>query len=294
MTRLEANAAATVRDAIDRAARQLAAAGIEEPRRDARLLLADALGVGQGALLTADDRPIDARAAARFAAHVARRAAREPVSRILGVREFWSLPFRLTPATLDPRPDSETLIEAALAAVPDRAAPLRLLDLGTGSGCLLLALLSELPQATGLGVDNDSAALAVAAENARALGFAARAEFRRGDWGHGLAERFDLVVANPPYIAEGDIAGLAPEVALHEPRGALAGGVDGLDAYRLLAPQLAGLLRDGGSAVLEFGRGQSHDVEGLLTAESLEIRGFRGDLGGTVRCVVAACGSAKK
>ncbi len=293
MTRLEADAA-TVREAIDLAARRLAAAGVEEPRRDARLLLADALAIGQGTLLTADDRPVDAGAAARFAAHVARRAAREPVSRILGVREFWSLPFRLTKATLDPRPDSETLVEAALATLSDRAAPLRLLDLGTGSGCLLLALLAELPQATGLGIDNDPAALAAALENARALGLAVRAEFRIGDWGRGLAERFDLVVANPPYIVEGDIAGLAPEVALHEPRGALSGGVDGLDAYRLLAPQLAGLLRGAGSAVLEFGRGQERDVETLLTAEGLEIRGFHRDLGGNLRCVVAACGSAKK
>lgn len=294
MTRLELEATATVRETIDLAARRLAAAGVEEPRRDARLLLADALGVSQGALLTADDRTVGAGAAARFAAHLARREAREPVSRILGLREFWSLPFRLTPATLDPRPDSETLVEAALAMLPDRAAPLRLLDLGTGSGCLLLALLAELPRATGLGVDNDQAALAAAMENARALGLAGRAEFRLGDWGRGLAERFDLVVANPPYIAEGDIAGLAPEVALHEPRGALAGGDDGLDAYRLLAPQLAALLRVGGSAVLEFGRGQDRDVAALLTVEGLEIRAFHRDLGGSLRCVVAACGSAKK
>jgi release factor glutamine methyltransferase len=284
----------TVRGAIAAAADRLAAAGIEEPRRDARLLLAAALGVGQGALLAGDDRQVDVEAAARFAAHVARRAAREPVSRILGVREFWSLPFRLTPATLDPRPDSEALIEAALETVPDRDAPLRLLDLGTGSGCLLLALLSELPNATGIGIDRDPAALVAAAENAAALGLASRAAFRRGDWGRGLAERFDLVVANPPYIAEEEVARLAPEVALYEPRGALAGGVDGLDAYRLLAPQLGGLLCDGGRAVLEFGHGQHDAVAGLIGAGGLEIRGFRYDLGGTVRCVVAACGSAKK
>lgn len=294
MTRTDLTATATVRDTIEVAARRLAAAGIEEPRRDARLLLAAALGVAQGTLLARDDGPVDAEAAARFAAHVARRAAREPVSRILGVREFWSLSFRITPATLDPRPDSETLIEAALEAISDRAAPLRLLDLGTGSGCLLLALLAELPNATGLGIDRDPAAVAVAAENARVLGLASRAGFRPGDWGRGLTERFDLVVANPPYIAEGDVARLAPEVALHEPLGALAGGVDGLEAYRLLAPQLGDLLTADGCAVLEFGRGQDAAVVDLLGVEGLEIRGLRHDLSDIVRCVVAARGSAKK
>ncbi len=285
---------ATVGRLLDAASSRLAAAGVAEPRRDARLLLAAALESSAATLLARDDLVVDAGVAARFDGHVARRAEREPVSRILARREFWSLPFRLTPAMLDPRPDSEALIEAALALVPDRAAPLRLLDLGTGSGCLLLALLSELPRATGLGIDRDPDAVAGAAANARALDLASRAAFRPGDWGAGLAERFDLVVANPPYIPDGEIATLAPEVARYEPRGALAGGADGLDAYRVLAGQLGDLLAAEGHAVLELGRGQDAAVAALLRAAGLEIRGFRHDLGGVVRCVVAARRGAKK
>jgi release factor glutamine methyltransferase len=285
---------APVRILLEEASRRLAAAGVAAPRRDARLLLAAAMGIETGALFMQDDRPIAAAAADRFAAYLARRVAREPVSRILGHREFWSLAFQVTSATLDPRPDSEALIEAALELISDRDAALRLLDLGTGSGCLLLALLSELPNATGLGVDRDPAAVAAAVANAAALGLGRRAAFQVGDWGRGLGARFDMVVANPPYIPAGDIAGLAPEVACYEPRGALAGGADGLDAYRALAVQLDGLLTDGGSAVLEFGHGQDPQVAALLCAAGLEIRGFRRDLGGLVRCVVAARRGAKK
>lgn len=298
MTRPSATPAAaglaTVRRLLDDAASRLAAAGVAEPRRDARLLLGAAMESSAAALLSRDDLVVDAAAAARFGGYVARRADREPVSRILARREFWSLPFRLTPALLDPRPDSESLIEAALALAPDRTAPLRLLDLGTGSGCLLLALLSELPQATGLGIDRDLDAVAGAAANARALGLEPRAAFRPGDWGAGLAERFDLVVANPPYIPDGEIGTLAPEVARYEPRGALAGGPDGLDAYRVLAGQLDGLLHANGHAVLEFGRGQDAAVAALLRAAGLEIQGFGRDLSNVVRCVVAARRGAKK
>lgn len=283
----------TVRELLDTAAARLAAAGVDDPRRDARLLLAAAMDTDAAALLAHVGRVIDGDAADRFGRSIARRAAREPVSRILGRREFWSLGFRVTPATLDPRPDSETLIEAALEGIADRAAPLTLLDLGTGSGCLLLALLSELPRAIGIGVDRDPAAVAAAAVNADALGFADRATFQVGDWAAGLARRFDLVVSNPPYVPEGEIDRLAPEVARFEPRTALAGGADGLDAYRALAPQMAALLRDGGRAVLELGAGQHAAVAAILVAAGLEINGFRSDLGGVLRCVVATRANAK-
>jgi release factor glutamine methyltransferase len=284
----------TIRQLLDDAASRLAAAGVQEPRRDARLLLAAATNSEGAALLARDDRPVEPEAVARFAGHVARRERREPVSRILGSREFWSLPFILTPALLDPRPDSEALIEAALDQVADRTRPLRLLDLGTGSGCLLIALLWELPNATGLGVDREPDAVAGATANAEALGLGARARFRPGDWGEGLAERFDLIVANPPYIPDGEIAALAPEVAQYEPRGALAGGPDGLDAYRALAGQLAGLLAADGRAVIEFGQGQDAAVAALLRAAGLEVLGFRHDLSGVVRCVVAGPLGTKK
>ncbi len=284
----------TVQALIERVCARFAGAGVDSPRRDARLLLAAAMRVDSAAVLAGADGLVGDAAARRFESFVERRAGREPVSRILGTREFWSLPFRLAPATLDPRPDSETLIEAALAEIADRAAPLRLLDLGTGTGCLLLALLSELPNATGVGVDRDPAALAIAAANAEALGLAGRAAFQTGDWTAGIAARFNLVVANPPYIPDHEIAALAPEVACFEPRGALAGGVDGLDAYRALAPDLARLLTSDGRLVLEFGAGQQPAVSAMLQVAGLATLGVRRDLNGIVRCLVAGCGGAKK
>lgn len=286
-------APATIRGLLGAAADRLAAAGVTAPRRDARLLLAAVLNASEGALLADDERPIAPEEARRFAALLDRRAAREPVSRILGRRAFWSLDLEVTPATLDPRPDSETLVEAALSEVEDHGAPLRLLDLGTGSGCLLLALLSELPRASGLGIDAAPEAVAAAQGNARRAGLSARAEFRVGDWCAGISERFDVIVANPPYIPAGEIAGLGPEVARYEPRAALTGGIDGLDAYRALAPQLGPRMAPGGVAVLELGQGQSDAVGRILQRSGLEIRAFRRDLSNTVRCVVAACGSAK-
>lgn len=290
----EASSQPISRTLLEQAVAELAAAGVPEPRRDARLLLAAALGTDAAGLLARDDRPVEPEAVARFAAAVARRAAREPVSRILGMREFWSLRLIVTPATLDPRPDSETLVEAALDAVPDRAAPLRILDLGAGTGCLLLALLSELPQATGIGIDRDPDAVSAAAANAASLDLANRASFQVGDWAAGLAGPFDLIVSNPPYIPDVEIAGLAPEVARYEPRAALSGGADGLVAYRELAPQIARLLAPRGHAVLEFGARQDRAVGEILSAAGLEICGFRRDLSGILRCVVATRSDPKK
>jgi release factor glutamine methyltransferase len=278
---------ATVRRAI---AARLAAAGIEQPALDARILVGHALDLSRDQMLTGSDRPVTAKAGARLEAMVARRLAREPVSRILGQREFWSLRFDLAPETLDPRPDSETVVEAALAATGADA--LAVLDLGTGSGCLLLALLSERPGATGLGIDASPGAIAAAMANAARLGLAPRARFERHDWRSGLdgrltPPRFDVILANPPYIPDGEVARLEPEVSRFDPLAALAGGPDGLDAYRQLAPQLADLLTANGVAVFEVGAGQAAAVAGLFTAAGLEIIGIRADLGGIDRCVVA-------
>jgi release factor glutamine methyltransferase len=280
--------APTIAAALDSAARRLAAAAIPEPRREARLLLGEAAALGIEALLAYPERSLAAAAAMRFETLVARRAAREPLAQILGRREFWSLSFEVTRDTLVPRPESETLVEAGLALVTDRDAPLRLLDLGTGTGCLLLALLSELPRARGLGIDLSAAALAVAERNAAALGLAGRAEFALGDWGAASGRTFDLVVSNPPYVPEADIATLEPEVARHEPALALAGGPDGLACYRALARSLPGLLAPGGRAALEVGLGQMDAVAGIMAAAGLAEQGRRLDLAGIPRCLIIA------
>lgn len=282
--------AATIGGLRRHTAARLAAAGIEQPALDARILVGHALELGRDQLLMLADQPVPDHAEARLDALVTRRLAREPVSRILGQREFWSLRFDLVPETLDPRPDSETVVEAALAATG--AGPLEVLDLGTGSGCLLLAVLSERPDAGGLGLDASAGAVAAAAANAARLGLAGRARFEHRDWRWGLAghltpPRFQVILANPPYIPTGDLSGLEPEVTRFDPIAALAGGPDGLDAYRLLAPQVHDLLTADGVAVFEVGQGQAASVAGLFTAANLEITGIRADLGGVERCVVA-------
>nr|WP_309139476.1 peptide chain release factor N(5)-glutamine methyltransferase [Siccirubricoccus sp. G192] len=190
------------------------------------------------------------------------------------------------PATLIPRPDSETLVEAALELFPDRARVRRVLDLGTGTGCLLLAALSEFPAATGLGVDRVPAAAALARENAARLGLGARARFLVADWTAPIAGRFDLVLSNPPYIESGAIPGLMPDVARHEPGSALDGGADGLAAYRVIIAALPGLLALGGRAVLELGQGQRASVEAMARAAGLAVPGCRHDLGGVERALL--------
>ncbi len=260
---------------------RLAAAGIDGARREARLLLAHALGVQPTQLLGGDHPAI---APEPFQTLVARRAAREPLALITGHWEFWSLDFAVSPATLIPRADSETLIEAALAAFQGRTAPRRILDLGTGTGCLLLAALHAFSSAFGVGVDRVPAAARLAVRNAAALGLAGRAAFVCADWAAPLAARFDLVLCNPPYIPAADIAGLMPEVALHEPASALSGGADGLDAYRALIPGLPGLLAPGGVAILELGAGQAAPVSGLAAARGFATS-LRADLAGIDRAL---------
>jgi release factor glutamine methyltransferase len=280
----------TVGDALDWAARELAAAGVEGARRDGRILLAQALGTSPDQVFAYPERPLTDSQWADFAVLAARRRAREPVSRIRGRREFWSLEFKISAATLDPRPESETLVEAVLDRIGDRAEDLTILDLGTGSGCLLLALLRELPRARGLGVDIDPAALAVARDNAEHLGLSERAAFRHSDWGRELTGMWPVIVGNPPYIVDSDIDGLDPEVARYDPRAALDGGPDGLDAYRALAPEVFRLLAPGGLAALEIGIGQAQAVETVLSAAGLRSAGRIEDAGGRTRCILAISG----
>jgi release factor glutamine methyltransferase len=280
------NAGADLDSLLRGAAARLGAAGIATPRLDARVLIAHALGLVPGELVLQHRRPVALAERRAIAQLIERRARREPVSRIVRRREFWSLPFRVTPATLDPRPDSETVVSAVLAALPARAAALRLLDLGTGTGCLLLALLSELPGASGLGVDVSPAALRVARANARALGLKARARFRHGVWADGLHGRFDAIVSNPPYIPTGALAALPAEVGF-DPVAALDGGPDGLAAYRALGQALPGLLAPTGVAALEVGTGQAARVAAILAGQGLEIAKIVEDLANNERVVVA-------
>ncbi len=261
------------------AAEALLAATKRIDRLDAEVLLAHLSGESREALLLGPNREVDA---AAYMALVERRAAGEPVAYITGGREFWSLDLAVTRDVLIPRPDSETLIEAAKAAFAEHP-PATILDLGTGSGALLLAALSEFPRARGLGIDRSEAALAVARANALRLGLSRRAAFEAGDWGQGLAERFDLILCNPPYVE--DDADLAPDVRDWEPAGALFAGPDGLDAYRVLVPQLPGLLARGGYAILEIGATQAAAVTDLARAAGLAAL-VRRDLGGRDRCLV--------
>ena len=274
----------TVGAAVRDARHRLSLAGADSPGLDARLLVARAVD-GDGAFLP-KERTLKGGERDRLAALVARRARREPMSHILGEREFWGLPFKVTADTLAPRPDSETVIEAAKAGGQGKC----VLDLGTGSGCLLLSLLREWPGASGLGVDISTAALFVARHNARLLGLEDRARFVAGDWGAGLSGCFDVIVANPPYIPDGELETLAPEVSAFEPRIALAGGGDGLDAFRTLGPHLPGLLSGSGRACLEVGFGQAPRVKGILEECGMRILGVARDLAGIERCVTAVKG----
>jgi release factor glutamine methyltransferase len=272
---------------VQAVAARLAAVGIAEGRLEARLLLAEAAGWTLETIVARRDTPLEPGVVARVERLAARRLAREPMSHILGWREFWSLRFRVTPDVLTPRPDSETLVDAVLAAIPDRGRALRILDLGVGSGCLLLALLHELPPATGLGVDRSARALVVARQNARALGLESRTAFRSGDWGEGIAEVFDVVVSNPPYVPSDDIGTLDPEVSEHEPWLALDGGRDGLDCYRRLVGQLGYLVQPGGIVALEVGRGQAAAVARLVRDAGFGAVSIHKDLGGIARVVLA-------
>jgi release factor glutamine methyltransferase len=271
------------------AARLLEAAGIESARREARVLLAHGLGIDAASMRLRDrSTHVEADDIAAFRTHVARRAMREPLAHITGSQGFWTLDLAVSGATLIPRADSEALIESLLSLRPDRDAAMRLLDLGTGTGCLLLAALSEYPGGWGLGIDLSPQACDLAASNAAAAGLAARSAFLCGSWTDALspqAPRFDLVLSNPPYIRSDEIAGLMPEVACFEPRSALDGGADGLDAYRIILSRLAGLLAPGGIAILELGAGQFAPVRAIAAHKGLEFVSVRADLEGVARAI---------
>jgi len=263
-------------------------AGLDAPELDARVLVGHALALDHAALAAAADRPLSGAETAEIDALARRRLAGEPVARIVGCKEFWGLPLRLDPATLVPRPETETLVETALALVDAqrlRQRTLRIADLGTGSGALLIALLSELPQAFAVGTDISIAALNMARANCSALGFGARAGFVMCHFGAALCGGFDLVVANPPYVRSHDIAGLAREVREHDPLVALDGGPVGLNAYAALACDAGRLLRPAGHLVVELGAGMATEVAALFSAAGLTPLEPRADLAGIARAL---------
>lgn len=290
--------APAVSQTVDGAFRNLAEAfrhgGIASPELDARLLILAACKLSHEQFAAAPDRAVSRGEADRVDEFRIRRLQGEPVSRLVGVREFWGLPFALGPQTLDPRPDTETLVAAALElapCVPAAAGRPSILDLGTGTGCVLIALLRELPRARGLGIDISPAAVAMARANADRLGVRSRTLFCCGSWTEALSDRFDLVVSNPPYVRTGEIPELAPEVACFDPVAALDGGEDGLDCYGQILPRLGAVMRPGGWVLLEIGAGQAEAVLAQLQQHGLgtkagEWRLWR-DLAGHSRCIAA-------
>ena len=267
---------------------RLKAARVDSPVIDARLLVEAATGASRTDIITDPYREVGPDAQATLDGYLERRSRREPVSRILGRRGFWKIMLQVTPDVLSPRPDTETVVQEALAAF-DEHRRFDVLDLGVGSGAILLAILAERPLARGLGTDVSDEALAVARDNAARLGLEGRLALLRGDWTEGMADAsFDLVVSNPPYIPEGDIAGLDPEVRDHDPHLALSGGSDGLDHYRRLAPEVMRVLRPGGRFLLEIGHDQSAAVEALMRGAGAEQVGTVKDLSDRPRVVAGA------
>ena len=266
------------------ARRRLEAAGVDSPVIDARLLLEAGAGVGRVDIVTDPRRPVSAEQAAAVEALVRRRVAREPIGHILGHKGFWTLDFTVNADVLTPRPETEHLVEVAMETLP-KGWPARILDLGVGSGAILLSVLSERPGSTGLGIDTSEAALVVARANAERLGFSDRAELRQGNWTDGVEGQFDLILSNPPYIPSADIAGLEPEVAQWEPRLALDGGPDGLAPYRRIIADLPRLLAPTGAFAFEVGRGQADAVRALAEAQGLTTTIPRMDLAGIPRVV---------
>jgi release factor glutamine methyltransferase len=285
----------TLNEAFVAAAAALRQAGIATPELDARALLCHAAALSHEAYIAKARDQLAPAALARLDRSIARRLEREPVSRITGTRELYGRSFEIGPQALDPRPDTETLIDAALALVDRRGwrdRNLRLLDLGTGTGCILVTLLAELPNAVGIGTDRSHAALGLATANATRLGVATRTTFVAADWLDGIGGEFDLVVSNPPYLASGEIAGLAPEVATYDPHLALDGGPDGLDAYARIARGAPAILAEGGMLLVEIGASQAPQVSAMFRAAGLALdrdHAIARDLAGRPRVVMAGC-----
>lgn len=271
-------------EALAEGAARLRAAGIETARLDARLLLALAMQVAPEALLTAEELPPDAYG--RFRQLLARRAAREPLAYISGEKEFWSLSFLVDPGVLIPRPETETLVESALRCFGPETSP-RVLDSGTGSGCLLISVLTERSNATGVGVDTSETALATASTNAHRLGVGARCRFEKAYWAPARAGDFDIILVNPPYLTASEFEATEPEIRLWEPRSALVAGEDGLEAIRTLGPALRGCLDRQGKVFVEIGMGQAAAAAEILSSAGLDVHEVIADLSGTPRCLVA-------
>lgn len=293
LTRAVEKTVLTIRDAVADAALHLERAGIDAARREAWLLLGAAIGADRATLLAHAGDALNEPGKKAFFRLVARRCQREPIAQIVGQKEFWSLPFAISKDVLCPRPDSETLVEMALALLKKRfekhrrKSP-RLLDLGTGSGCLVLAMLHALPKASAVGVDRSLKALAVARANGERLGLASRITWLCADWGAALEGSFDLIISNPPYIERDEWPKLAPEIRLFEPEAALMAGEDGLNAYRQVAPDIERLLAPGGIACLEHGFGQAEAVVKLMSAVGLTCIDRQNDLAGIERCLAVA------
>jgi release factor glutamine methyltransferase len=280
----------TIRETWVSGAERLTAAGIEEARLDARVLLAHTMNLAPGE--TVSSREPSAAELARYEELLERRIAREPTAYIIGEREFWSLSFAVGPGVLIPRPESETLIEQAIKVYPDRSALLDVLDLGTGSGCLILSFLSEYLNARGLGVDRSPDALYWARRNAARHGLESRCAMSQSDWAAGIDGRYDLVFCNPPYLSSAEMRDIAPELSRFEPQAALEGGTDGLAAYRSLGPLVAKALKPDGRAFFEIGSNQGQSAVTVLKQEGLSILAVVNDLAGHPRCIVAATGPA--
>jgi release factor glutamine methyltransferase len=290
MTRTDFAAGMTIRAARRRLADLLRQESFDTPDLDARVLVAHALGLDHAGLIRDSAQTLASVEIDAIASVAARRLKREPVARIVGMKEFWSLPFTVNAATLVPRPETETVVEAALAAVDAGGArnrPLRMLDIGTGSGALLLALLAELPNASGIGTDISIAAVQIARSNATRNGLADRAGFVACDVAEALCGPFDLVVSNPPYVARDSIAQLAPGVRDYEPHIALDGGADGLDAYRAIAAKVPRVLASQGHLSLELGAGQNAAVAAILAEQGLAVTALARDISGTLRALTA-------
>ncbi len=278
----------TIREALQTAIAEFKAVGIATPSLDARVLLGEILGIPANNAVLHMDEVLSEQHHEMFREMVQRRCKREPVSKILGTREFWGLPFIVTERTLDPRSDSEALIEAVLDLGLDLEAPLRVLDLGTGTGCLLLTILHLFKKASGLGVDRSLDALTTAEKNAKNLGLESRASFKQSSWFQGVDGKFDLIISNPPYIPMGDIAELEPEVKDFDPIIALSGGADGLACYNSIIPASVGYMAEGAFIALEHGEGQSACIQEMLELVQLQVITQKQDLAGIDRCVVAS------